>query len=376
MHFYISAQTSSMFSSPASPVQGIIARVTQAGVAPCTANRTLLRRIQQQISNRSTPSALRSFPQNHFNNRERSSFPVCNTKPNIAMANTPDTSTDGRIVEIPKKPEPTFTALQTIAKFKARSHDTSKNTHIPLLHSHTNDGPHQGPTVVLVGDSMFERMTTTGETPNFTAPWPSLAMLDDATLAKISDNHNPPTRRLTRVFNAGVGGDKIQNIAYRLAGASHPDDEAKNLPGLLSMLAQCGTVRVWAVQAGTNNLSPKQGLRDVDVAALGVLVETLLGVNPQGGVCEVLVTGLFYRKDVSVELVDRANEKVRGLCKRLGERFEEGRVRYLHPTTAVKVEEHLVDHVHLNLVAYRLWAEELFMAVSGMLRELEQKENS
>jgi platelet-activating factor acetylhydrolase IB subunit beta/gamma len=297
------------------------------------------------------------------------------------MADTPDTSTDSGTAETTTKPElePTmaFTALQTIAKFKARSHDTSKNTHIPLLHSHTtNNAPNHGPTVVLIGDSMFERMATTGQTPNFTAPWPSPAMLDDATLAKISDTpgHNPPMTRLTRVFNAGVGGDKIQNIAYRLAGAPHPNEEDRNLPGLLPMLARCETVRVWAVQAGTNNLSPKQGLRDADVAALGVLVETLLGVNPRGGDCGVLVTGLFYRKDVAVELVDKANEKVRGLCKGLEERFGQGRVRYLHPPTAVKVEEHLVDHVHLSLDGYRLWAEELFMAVSGMLRELEQKE--
>ena len=178
------------------------------------------------------------------------------------MPDTPDTPTNGGTTETTTNLEPTFTTLQTIAKFKARSHDTSKDTHIPLVHSHTNDAPNQGPTVVLVGDSMFERMTTTGQTPNFTAPWPSPAMLDNATLTKINDTHNPPLGRLTRVFNAGVGGDKIQNIAYRLVGASHPDDEAKNLPGLLPMLARCGTVRVWAVQAGTNNLSPKQGLRD------------------------------------------------------------------------------------------------------------------
>jgi platelet-activating factor acetylhydrolase IB subunit beta/gamma len=356
-----------MFSSSGPLVLRIIGRVTQAGLASCKAN-----------ANNSRPL----FSRNQFDNRRSSSLPLCHTKPNIAMADTPDTSTDSGTAETTTKPElePTmaFTALQTIAKFKARSHDTSKNTHIPLLHSHTtNNAPNHGPTVVLIGDSMFERMATTGQTPNFTAPWPSPAMLDDATLAKISDTHThkPPMTRLTRVFNAGVGGDKIQNIAYRLVGAPHPDDVTQNLPGLLPMLARCGTVRVWAVQAGTNNLSPKQGLRDVDVAALGVLVETLRGVGLWGGEgCGVLVTGLFYRKDVSVELVDKANEKVGGLCKGLEQRFGEGRVRYLHPTAAVKVEEHLVDHVHLSLDGYRVWAEELFMAVSGMLRELEQKE--
>ncbi|KAH6838553.1 SGNH hydrolase-type esterase domain-containing protein [Chaetomium sp. MPI-CAGE-AT-0009] len=271
------------------------------------------------------------------------------------------------------EPNPTlFTNLQSIAKFKARSHHTSKDVHIPLLQSHTHNAPSQhGPTAVLVGDSMLERMTTTGETPNFTAPWPSPAMLSDAALAalqpaKDSDDAAPAPdpRRLDRVFNAGVGGDKIQNVAYRLVGAEGEEDR---LPGLLPMLAACGTVRLWVVQAGTNNLSPKKGLVERDCEALEVLVGTLLGVNPTGGECKVLVTGLFYRKDVSAELVDQANGKIMAVVKRLQERCGEDRVVFLAPAAGVKTEEHLVDHVHLNLEGYQLWTAELFPAVKAIL---------
>ncbi|KAK4239420.1 hypothetical protein C8A03DRAFT_32520 [Achaetomium macrosporum] len=130
--------------------------------------------------------------------------------------------------------------------------------HIPLLEAHTKDAPDQGPTVVLLGDSMIERMTTTGGSPNFPAPWPSSAMISDEKLSALG------LRRLDRVFNAGVAGDKIENLAYRLAGAPHPEDPEKDLPGLLPILARCGTVRVWVVHIGSNDLTPEGGLASED----------------------------------------------------------------------------------------------------------------
>ncbi|KAH6635883.1 SGNH hydrolase-type esterase domain-containing protein [Chaetomium tenue] len=268
----------------------------------------------------------------------------------------------------PTNPHPPYRALRSIAKFKARSLATSKDTHIPLLRQIQSQPPANnpplpaaaGPTVVLVGDSMLERMTTTGETPNFTAPWPSPAMLSDTALTALGKS----VRRLDGcVFNAGVGGDKVQNVAYRLVGG----DGEGGLPGLLPMLAAGGTVRVWVVQVGTNNLSVKKGLVDRDVDAWEVLVETLLGVNPTGGECKVLVTGLFYRKDVSGELVDRANGKIRAVVKRLQEKYGVERVVFLAPAAGVRTEEHLVDHVHLNLEGYQLWMAGLFPAVHALL---------
>jgi hypothetical protein len=153
---------------------------------------------------------------------------------------------------------------------------------------------------VFLGDSMFERMTTTGETPNFVAPWPSPAMLSDEMLRFGGTDY----KRIDRVFNAGVRGDKIQNLVYRLVGASHPEEEEKNLPGLLPMLAACGTVKLWVIHIGTNNLHPKHGLRDDDVEALRKLVEALLNLNSsEGRPCHVAVTLLWPRKDISRHLV-------------------------------------------------------------------------
>jgi platelet-activating factor acetylhydrolase IB subunit beta/gamma len=250
--------------------------------------------------------------------------------------------------------------LKPIAKFKVRSYETSKDVHIPLLQSLTKDNPGNGPTVVLLGDSMIERMITTGGTPNL-APWPSPAMFSDELLAEYQMEDGPPITRLDGVFNAGVGGDKIQNVAYRLVG-----DEERGLPGLLPMLAQCGTVKVWVVHVGTNNLSAKHGLGFENTKALEVLIEALLSVSPK-----VLVTGLFDRKDMPPGAVWQANDAMKGVGNVLMDRCG-SRVLFIPRPLEFKMDEHLEDHVHLNLDGYRLWVENLFMSVVAALNQVSQ----
>lgn len=137
---------------------------------------------------------------------------------------------------------------------------------------------------------------------------------------------------------------------------------------MLPLLAAFGSIRLWVVQAGTNNLSPKKGLTDADRDALRVLLETLLDVNPADGEeCRMLVTGLFYRKDVANELVDEANAKICGVVRVLNDKFGSERVVFLPASAEVKTDKHLVDHVHLTLDGYRLWIKELFPAVMSLL---------
>jgi platelet-activating factor acetylhydrolase IB subunit beta/gamma len=219
---------------------------------------------------------------------QNSQFPRLTTKSNTAMDqpptkiplisdnnNTPTTTTTTLITPTvtPLTPHQT---LQPLAKFKARSHETSLTEHLPLLASHFPNQNGLGPTVVLLGDSMFERLKTTGLAPlnQPTAPWPWPALLDDATLASLE------MQRLEGVFNAGVGGDMVQNIAYRLVG-----DESRGLPGLFPALVGRGTVRLWVVQAGTNNLKVKKGLGEADVERLRVVVGCWLRADPG---CRVL----------------------------------------------------------------------------------------
>ncbi|KAK4160713.1 SGNH hydrolase-type esterase domain-containing protein [Cladorrhinum sp. PSN259] len=276
---------------------------------------------------------------------------------------------------------PDIRALLTpISKFKLRSHETSLTSHIPLLKSSPSPGPPGGPSLILLGDSMLERLITTCHSPNdLTAPepWPSPTLLP--TLPSGHSSRLPPGH----ILNCGVGGDKIQNVAYRLLG-----DAEKELPSLAEEIAKLNSVKVWLIHAGTNNLTSKRGLSDSDAEALRVLVKAVLKVQEApGGIkkTRVIVTGLFYRKDVPDEKVDEANKKIQNVVGRLNDEEEvghggddglagEGRVSWLDPPPGIKKEEHLDDHVHLNLEGYRIWVGEvMYPAVSKVLREVEEE---
>jgi lysophospholipase L1-like esterase len=125
---------------------------------------------------------------------------------------------------------------------------------------------------------------------------------------------------------------------------------------------------LWVVHAGTNNLVPKKGLRDSDRDALRVLVRALLTLNPKGEGSRVLVTGLFYRRDeITKELVDRANDKIRDVVRELAEEFGRDRVRILAAPQSFDPGKHLQDHVHLTPEGYKLWMTQLVPAVVASL---------
>ncbi|RYP30534.1 hypothetical protein DL767_006211 [Monosporascus sp. MG133] len=200
--------------------------------------------------------------------------------------------------------------LRLCAKFKERSFETAAKTHIPLLKSCTT-----GPAIILLGDSMIERMVTTADSPSF-HPWPSDAILSEDSLASLGGQAGRKINRLGSVFNAGVGGDKYENILYRLVG---DDSEERQLPGLLEIL-QGRDIDIWVVHAGTNNLHPKRGLTNVDVNKLRLLLEAALRISrPE---TNLLLTGLFYRKDIADGLVDDANRKLEALVESMNENFE------------------------------------------------------
>lgn len=258
--------------------------------------------------------------------------------------------------------------LAPIARFKIRSYETSLNSHLRILQS-CAETPSTSPSVIFLGDSMLERFITTGNSPNFTSPWPSPTLLPT-----LPDNGSS---RLPHILNAGVGGDKIQNMAYRLLGS---DSEDSPLPSLAAAIANLKSVKLWVVHAGANNLNPKRGLSDQDAAALEVLLRAVLKIDGAPRVStRVIMTAILYRKDVSDEKVDDANRKIQDVITKLnrevGGMLSDKRVTWLGPEAAkgLKKEEHLVDHVHLNLEGYRIWVREvLFPEVVRVTREIEE----
>lgn len=109
------------------------------------------------------------------------------------------------------------------ARFKQRSHDTNTLTHQPQLEHLLSTNASPSIEIVLLGSSTIERFKTTGKN------------------TQLGQLHFP------QAFNAGVGGDKIENILYRVD------------LGLLRLLKPTNP-KLIVLQLGTNNLQPKTAL--------------------------------------------------------------------------------------------------------------------
>lgn len=207
--------------------------------------------------------------------------------------------------------------LEANKKFKARSHDTYLETHLPEL---TRE-PKSPIDTVLIGDSMLERLKTTG------------------TFTK--------TAKLPSSFNAGVGGDKIENVLYRLD------------LGMQSLLED-RNVKLWVLMIGSNNL--KKALKKAEVEKYRLLVQALLRIAPMS---KVLACELFKRKDIDDAFVDESNRLLRELIREMNANLGES-IYWLEAPSAI-TKEVLVDHVHFNMEGYRIWDEALSSRIEELL---------
>lgn len=211
-----------------------------------------------------------------------------------------------------------------LSRYKERSQQTSRDNHLPLI-----DRASRTPRVILLGDSLLERMTTTGQSTSL-QPWPSEQMLSKLELNHINSNRALEARetihRLSAVLNAGCGGDKIENILYRLVGdeesssdhaPSEDGDERKQLShSLVDALSKRQTQpKLWVIHIGTNNLHKKKGLSEASLLAMRVLLTTLLHTSAPE--THILVTALFYRSDIRNDLIDQSNAKLKDLVEGL-----------------------------------------------------------
>lgn len=233
-------------------------------------------------------------------------------------------------------------ALENYSKYKERSHNTYENVHLPELNTRcklglntseaarpSEDDPFASKPdlhntnpieVVYLGNSMLERLKTTGS---------------ETQLAKLSSS-----------WNAGCGGDKNENVIYRLA------------KGTYHALAQppcASNIKVWILASGTNNLRPKAPFRPSDVESWQVLLESCLRIAPE---CKVLACDMFYRKDIPDEIVDQSNEMLKEVVRIVNEGFAghgvEERVIWVEAKNKIG-KPLLVDHVHLTEEGYRIW---------------------
>lgn len=206
--------------------------------------------------------------------------------------------------------DPELRALISLhSKYKARSHETHRSQHLPLIAPSNFE-------FILIGDSMIERFETTGSSTRIA---------------------NLPTS-----LKVGVGGDKIENVLYRLD------------IGLLEALQDHNT-KFWVLAVGTNNLG-KKGLKDIDLERYRVLLRALLGIA-EGS--KVLACEIFRRDDISDEAVAESNRLLREVVVKVN--VEVGDDRVIWSDAPVEITKDLrEDHVHLNEEGYGIWSEALY----------------
>ncbi|KAH6891498.1 SGNH hydrolase-type esterase domain-containing protein [Thelonectria olida] len=187
--------------------------------------------------------------------------------------------------------------------FKQRSHETHHDTHLPQIESHQGQY-----TIALLGDSLFERFKTTGE--------------------------NLSTNKNERILNLGVGGDKVQNVQYRIN------------QGLLKSLKQHQqNLKLMYVHMGSNNLK-KNGLRKEDAESYDTLIKEVRTEYPD---IPIIITALFIQRGLGVDTIEDGNEALRKIA-------DSHRCEFL-PFGTDQTGIMSDDNVHLNEFGYTKWNE-------------------
>ncbi len=217
--------------------------------------------------------------------------------------------------------------LEQNAKFKIRSQTTTNNTHFIELRGSRNAIDENETSLppldtVLLGDSMMERFKTTGRQFKFPG----------------------------EVFNGGVGGDKIQNLIYRL----HTLD-------LFTVLSQRTIDGIIFINIGTNNLKPNNKLPESDIKAYAVL---LVALCREFQTATIIVSGILPRtgpeldvkNGIPKEYVDDANARFAAVVREIGQ-VKKNCVWM--PPPNIDLNQHLADHVHLNKQGYTIWFKQI-----------------
>jgi len=194
--------------------------------------------------------------------------------------------------------------IKNNSKWKQRSEETTFNTHFLELAEAAADQY----TILLIGSSMLERFKTTG--------------------------HDLCLGIKSNIFKAGVGGDTIPNVLYRIDS------------GLLLKAKSQTRLRTIIVNIGSNDLKKRgRSLSKIQLYQFSLMLEILRRAFPHS---RIMVTALFHKTDVDLADIDQSNHDL----KKEIEGVE--RVEWLE-APIVDLEMHYEDHVHLNRAGYQTW---------------------
>ena len=119
---------------------------------------------------------------------------------------------------------------------------------------------------------------------------------------------------------------------------------------------------------GTNDLTPKRGLRSQEIEAYALVLEAVRRMAPDA---VVFVGGIMPRKDVELEFVQGSNVRLKELVEEFNSLDEAKRVHYVPPNPGIGVDC-LVDHVHLDEAGYTLFSETIEENLTGAGMEIER----
>ncbi len=274
--------------------------------------------------------------------------------------------------------------LKTQAKSKERPLKTFQDEHklglealnntiVKASSSSSSSSSDQLLQTLQIGDSLLERLKSLPPAVSSQAPetksstkGPSSSSLEAIQIGSSGIEPLKDQQGAVRIatiphsFNLGVGGDKIENVLYRLSLGTY------NL-----LLPQSPQLKLVIVQVGTNNLRPMRSLTPEELSTYGLLIKALPRIAPKA---QILCCGLFTRQDVPDWVVAQSNVGLSGVVDWLnGKGGEEdavkgwmGRVRFVPAPKLLQHDGHFFDHVHLNREGYQAWDSVLWLLLRSV----------
>lgn len=166
-------------------------------------------------------------------------------------------------------------------------------------------------------------------------------------------------------WNAGCGGDKNENVIYRLSCGEE---------NMCHALKTSSNVKLWVLMSGTNNLR-KKPFRSSDLESYRLLLQACLWMAPES---RIIACDMFYRKDIPDTVVDESNNMMKMAVKEVNQSLlgREGvqKIQWVEARALIG-KELLDDHVHLTEEGYRKLDDILWPWVRGILGNTENEES-
>jgi lysophospholipase L1-like esterase len=159
-------------------------------------------------------------------------------------------------------------------------------------------------------------------------------------------SHFKELQKKALIFNAGVGGDKVENIRYRM------------IDGKLVKNQYLSGVESIYLLMGTNNLNNKDS-KCKDNIVDGILTIIYLLTKNFEKLLNIYIMNISPRTDIKQELIDDVNSSLLEMTKKFS-LVNSVNVHYLNWTSQLLNDnqeiniQYYYDHIHLNADGYEI----------------------